>query len=116
MEIKAPDFLLCENPIKDGTLEGLRIFIYVPSKISLIEVFNLDFTPPVFNQGIFLKEYRYKNTDGVVETYSLAFIQNNCSASESDDFTVLDEAWSFYENYLRWEDDNIDKNDRATDN
>lgn len=116
MEIKAPDFLLCENPIKDGTSEGLRTFIYVPSKISLIEIFSLDISPPIFNQVVILKEYTYKNTDGVLETYILAFLQNNCSVTESNDYKVLDEAWGFYENYLRWEDHNIDKNDRATHN
>lgn len=116
MEIKAPDFLLCENPIKDGSSEGLRTFIYVPSKMSLIEIFSLDFTRPIFNEGIFSKEYTYTNTDNIVEKYILAFVQNNCTITESDELAVLNQAWYFYEYYLQWEDGNIDEIDRATDN
>lgn len=116
MKIKAPDYLLCENPIKDGSFEGLRSFIYVPSKLSLIEIFSIDDGRPILQSDAIFKEYTYVNSTRRSENHILVFVQNNCHYMEANPYNLLEDVWLWYVKYLEWEDKNINDTNRARDN
>jgi pyocin large subunit-like protein len=97
-----PDFLFCELPIKDGTQNDERIWIYHRLSSSLIEFVNIDEFPDFQFKG---KQDRFEYEE---ENWFGVFVQNNCEYTDQNENEVLKKAWKFLENYLIWEDNNID--------
>lgn len=103
-----PEFLFCELPIKDGSFNDERIWVYHTQSLSLIEFINVDtFTDFQFN-GI-QDRFEYESIIGFneIENFFAVFVQNNCEATGNNPNDILKKAWLFFESYLRWEDQNI---------
>jgi len=100
-EYTQPEFLFCEIPIKDKSINDDRIWIYHRLSLSLIEFICVD----DFNDFQFKgKQDRFEYLD---ENWFGVFVQNNCEVTENSDKEVMKKAWRFLENYLIWEDSNI---------
>lgn len=68
---ETPDFLICETPIKNNNFNDLRLWIYCPAALSLIEFIKLDD----------LLDFKFKDDDYFVfnnEAWTAQFTQNNC--------------------------------------
>ena len=97
-----PEFLMCEIPIKDGSENDDRLWIYHLDSLSLIEfIYVDDFKDFHFTGKQDRFEYLGENWFGV-------FVQNNCEVTEQDADQVLKKAWKYLENYCIWEDDQED--------
>jgi len=100
-----PDYLFCELPIKNDSIDDNRIFIYCVKYLSLIEVWPYDIGFAAWPKTMFQKNYSYGSED-----FLLVFTQNNIElAMEGKDKVktesqIMDEAWSFFKDYLIWED------------
>lgn len=106
-EIKMPKFLLAEEP-----RERVFKYIYSPHYLSLVLIIPEEIATVTLNKETIKKPrktYRYGS-----EVFELVLVQNNVEAtggamspiiSEAD---FLDEAWKWYADYLKWEDNNID--------
>lgn len=109
-EIKNPEFIFGEIPIKDDSWNDNRIFITSVKYLSIIECFRLDEIDVSFPPNQIQKTFVHKNSDGINEDWLLVFTQNNISIV--DEFIthedVLQSAWEYLELYLIWEDINID--------
>jgi hypothetical protein len=97
-EFVQPEFLFCENPIKDGSANDGRIWIYHLKSLSLVEFVQVD----AFNDFQFTGfqdrfEYFEENWFGV-------FVQNNCEITGNDATKVLRDAWDYLERYFFWDD------------
>lgn len=102
-----PEFLFCEIPVKNGTQNDSRIWVYSVKSSSLIEFINVDeFTDFQFKGK--QERFEYENSDGFIENYFAVFTQNNCEFTDNNPDEILKKAWKFLENYLIWEDENID--------
>lgn len=101
-EFTQPEFLFCELPIKNGTQNDDRTWIYHRASLSLIEFVNVDAFKDFQFQG---KQNRFEYQD---ENWFGVFVQNNCEATDNNENEVLKKAWKFLENYFIWEDHNID--------
>ena len=112
-----PPFLFCELPVKDGSIQDERAFIYCTNYISLIEVWPLELGPAAWPKEQFQKNYKYFDED-----FILVFTQNNVDlvneqisdiavlqgkASRKTQEQLMDEAWQFYREYLEWVDSQI---------
>ncbi|SDE79516.1 hypothetical protein [Riemerella columbipharyngis] len=107
IDFKTPEFILAEIPIKDGSFNDKRLWVYCPSALSLMEfVCGNDFEAVPIN---FFTKKEYINTDGVAEEWGIAFTQNNCEATEVDEQALVERAWKFFKSYLEWEDRHIDE-------
>lgn len=98
LDFTQPDFLFCELPIKDGSMNDGRLWIYHRLSLSLIEFICVnDFTDFEFEgkQELFL--YDDEEWFGV-------YVQNNCEATGSNADEVIRRAWDFLEKYFKWED------------
>lgn len=93
-----PEFFFCEIPIKDGSQNDDRIWIYHRLSLSLIEFVNVDNFVDFQFQGI---QDRFEYLD---ENWFGVFVQNNCEATDHKPYEVLKKAWRFLENYFIWED------------
>lgn len=109
MEIKLPKFLLSEEPTGDM---NRFVYIYSPVYMSLILIVAEDSQTVILNDEYLSKprktfKYEY-------ETFEFIIIQNNVIltggqlAPEISEPEFLNQAWAWYEEYLRWEDNNID--------
>lgn len=113
-QIINPEYLLCELPIKDESFNDQRQFIYCTKYLSLIEIFSEDDITVAFDKSQIQKQYLYED-----ESFLLVFTQNNVemvnahlneievlkgNVSLKREMDILDEAWKFYEDYLKWED------------
>lgn len=109
-EFVQPDFFLCEIPIKDGSFNDHRLWVYHRPSLSLIEFIevskfkNFEFEG---KQELFL--YQDEEWFGV-------FVQNNCNALDQNPDDVLKNAWVFLSQYLAWEDRNIDETEKTSNN
>ena len=93
-----PDFLFCEIVIKDNSRNDDRIWIYHRLSLSLIEFVNVDnFKDFQFTGTQERFEYLEENWFGV-------FVQNNCEATDNDQYKVLKAAWEYLKAYFIWED------------
>lgn len=101
-EFTKPNFLLCELPIKHGTAEDDRVWIYAVNHLTLIECILMN------DKDLYLNT-KYKVFEYGEERWALAFVQNNIEATDGEEDKVLNEAWQFFSDYLKWEDDNINK-------
>ncbi|MCT4034892.1 hypothetical protein HZQ14_15825 [Elizabethkingia anophelis] len=109
MEIKLPKFLLSEEPTGDM---NRFVYIYSPVYMSLILIVAEDSQTVILNDEYLSKprktfKYEY-------ETFEFIIIQNNVKltggqlAPEISEPEFLNQAWAWYEEYLKWEDNNID--------
>ncbi|MCP1996244.1 hypothetical protein [Flavobacterium sp. HSC-61S13] len=102
-----PDFLLAEIPVKNGSLQDDRIWVYCNKTFSLIEFILHDDFPElklVGTQAVFT----YIDFDEYREQWIGVYIQNNCALVGVDQKVNLQEAWDFLENYFRWEEQEVD--------
>lgn len=109
-EIILPQFLLAEDP--KGTADKTT-FIYSPHYLSLVLIIPEDektFIPNEENRSRKRKTFFYND-----ESFELIILQNNVAyaggtlSPEISEDEFLDLAWKFWEDYLIWEDRNIDK-------
>lgn len=109
-EIKLPLFLLANEPTEKYT--GIE-YIYSPPYLSLIMVVSENDTTTLLNSENINKPrmtYQYQN-----ESFEFVIIQNNVKATggqiapEVSELEFLDSAFVWFENYLKWEDANIDE-------
>jgi hypothetical protein len=99
LEFEKPEFLFCEIPIKDGSDDDDRLWIYHLDSLSLIEFINVDdFTDFQFTGKQDRFEYLDENWFGV-------YVQNNCEFKEQNADQVLKKAWKFLEEYFDWEEE-----------
>ncbi|ADQ83064.1 hypothetical protein [Riemerella anatipestifer] len=104
---KTPEFLLAELPIKDGSPNDDRLWVYCVKALSLIEFINLN---QIKAHGLRLADEKtYKN-----ERWGIAFVQNNCEYLGLDESEVIKNAWKFLTDYFDWEDKNIDESSTST--
>lgn len=93
-----PKFLLAETPIKDGTFNDDRIWIYCPFALSLIEFVCLDdFADYNFKNNDY---FIYTNVDGDDEHWAPNWTQNNCELCEVDENEVMANAIEFFKKHL----------------
>jgi hypothetical protein len=103
LEFEKPEFLFCEIPIKDGSDEDDRLWIYHLESLSLIEFINVDdFTDFQFTGKQDRFEYLDENWFGV-------YVQNNCESTNQNADQVLKKAWKFLEEYFDWEEEQEDE-------
>jgi hypothetical protein len=103
LEFEKPEFLFCEIPIKDGSDEDDRLWIYHLESLSLIEFINVDdFTDFQFTGKQDRFEYLDENWFGV-------YVQNNCESTNQNADQVLKKAWNFLEEYFDWEEEQEDE-------
>lgn len=119
-QIKLPEFILCENPVKTGDfIDDNRQFIYVVNCLSLIEIIPLDDYQIPYDYEMKHNEFTYTSEKyQEEESFMLVFVQNNVEfvsdvseieilqgkSEKVTDVEILEKAWTFYENYLKWED------------
>jgi hypothetical protein len=103
LEFEKPEFLFCEIPIKDGSDDDDRLWIYHLDSLSLIEFINVDdFTDFQFTGKQDRFEYLDENWFGV-------YVQNNCESTNQNADQVLKKAWKFLEEYFDWEEEQEDE-------
>lgn len=109
-ELKIPQFLLAELPIKDKSVNDDRLWINATEWLSLIEAYCEEYVDFVFPADLVQKRYEYVNADGIMENWVLVFVQNNVGFvdDKKDPLELLDDAWHWFELYLTWEDINLD--------
>ncbi|WNM19293.1 hypothetical protein [Flavobacterium capsici] len=108
-DFKRPEFLFCEIPIKNGTQNDDRIWIYSLESLSLIEFILVDdFVDFQFTGK--QERFEYEDNEGYIENWFGVYVQNNCEATNNNPDEILKKAWKFLEDYLRWEDTNIEEN------
>jgi hypothetical protein len=109
-ELKLPNFFHAEIPIKDGSFQDQRAWIYCPQALSLIEIIPEDETVTAINRDLVQKKFIYENPDCFPEEFRLVIAQNNCELAGVDPVELLYKAWLWYEQYLIWEDAQLDEN------
>lgn len=104
-----PEFFFCEIPIKDGSFNDDRIWIYHRLSLSLIEFILVND----------LKDFKFKGYQELFlygdEEWFGVFVQNNCEITDNNQHKVLKAAWAYLEKYLIWEDKIIDGDRHADD-
>ena len=107
-----PRFLLAEEP-QDRVFH----YIYSPHYLSLVLIIPEDMATVTLNKDTIKKPhktYQYEN-----EVFELVLVQNNVEATGGamspiiSETEFLDEAWKWYADYLKWEDKNIDDEDKV---
>ena len=102
-DFEQPEFFFCEVPVKDGTQNDDRIWIYHRLSLSLIEFVNVDeFTDFQFSGK--QSRFEYENGDGLVENWFGVFVQNNCEVTDNNDDDVIKRCWRYLESYFMWTD------------
>lgn len=111
-EIKMPRFLLAEEP-----QDRIFKYIYSPHYLSLVLIIPEEIATVTLNKETIKKPrktYQYG-----CEVFELVLVQNNVEATGGamspiiSEIEFLDEAWKWYTEYLRWEDNNIDNETRS---
>ncbi len=108
-EFEQPEYLFCEIPIKDGSENDHRMWVYHRLSLSLIEFINVDYYIDFQFEGIqdrFTLENRYQ--DGYQNWFGV-FVQNNCEITNNNPNQVLKDAWLFLEKFLKWESETYDE-------
>jgi hypothetical protein len=98
-EFTKPEFLFCEIPIKDGSDEDDRLWIYHLDSLSLIEFINVDYLSDFQFTG---KQDRFEYLD---ENWFGVYVQNNCESTNQNADQVLKKAWKFLKEYFDWEEE-----------
>lgn len=107
IDFKQPDFLFCEIPIKDGTYNDNRIWVFHRRSLSLIEFVEVSNFKDFKFTG-FQKRYENEIMPGVYEDYFGIYSINNCEQTDYNQEKVLDAAWKYLKDYFDWEDTNMD--------
>lgn len=113
-ELTLPKFLLAENPTED---HNKFVYIYSPVYLSLILIVAEDIQTVVLNEEM-MKQPR-KTFQYEFETFEFIIIQNNVLmtgghlAPKISEIDFLNQAWDWWENYLKWEDDNLDESESS---
>lgn len=107
IDFDKPNYLLCELPIKNGSGDDQRLWVYAVNHLSLIECISVDFFgEPMMSEGVIYRRYNYQG-----EEWILGYVQNNVEMTDGDEKEVMDKAWAFLTDYLKWEDDRLDFNE-----
>lgn len=112
-ELTMPHFLIAENPTED---KNRFVYIYSPVYLSFILIVDENSTTLLLNEEMRKKPKKTFNYQD--ESFELVILQNNIEMTggqlapkiSTDEF--LDLAWKFWENYLIWEDGNIDDSEK----
>ncbi|GHE34987.1 hypothetical protein [Sphingobacterium griseoflavum] len=96
-----PEYLFCDIAVKDGSYNDNRMWVYHRPSLSLIEFVCLNDVDSLEFTG-YSKDYVY--LDDEPEAWKGVFVQNNCEVTSNDPIVVIDRAWAYLENYLKWED------------
>lgn len=106
-------FLLAENPMRPGS--GLWVIHLLEPKaiIKCVEGHQ--------RAGSLYRHYQYKNTDGIIEEWTLSidhlFTQDITQIPIEQQWEImLDRAWRWYRAYMEWEDKNIDTDEATKEN
>jgi hypothetical protein len=110
-ELMIPEFILADIPVKDGSSQDGRIFVYCTKAMSLVEAIAEFDSDVRFSPDIVQNRYLFANIDGVEVWFSVGIVQNNCDLAKMDPYQVLDASWDYFCNYLKWQDSNIDAAD-----
>lgn len=110
-EFQQPEFLLCEIGIKDSTLLGdhilndERLWVHHLPSSSLIEF--------VFMNELGSYNFREKHREFTYLTYRYTgfYVKNNCALFNQSEDIVLNRAWEYLEDFLTWEDREINRHD-----
>lgn len=103
-EFTQPEFFLAEIPIKDGSFNDDRIWVYHRLSLSLIEFVCLNNIENEDFQG-YNKDFIYMGNEDVdPEAWKGIFVQDNTAAVDQDRDDVINRAWEYLSNYLKWED------------
>jgi len=106
-EFTQPEFLMAEIPIKDGSLNDHRLWVYHRLSLSLIEFICIN----DYDDFEFTNKQDYFTYEE--ETWFGVYVQNNCEATGNIENEVLKKAWEFLKSYLNWEDKNIDQSGKS---
>lgn len=104
-------FVLAENPRAPAT-GGLWI-IHLIEPFCIIEAVT-DGEKIHTKKAIYRNEFRYINSDGVIENWQLRihhyFTTDFNEEKQADELTkkIMEDAWHWFKSYLIWEDKNID--------
>ncbi|WP_394749466.1 hypothetical protein [Spongiimicrobium salis] len=98
-EFQLPEFLLGENPIKDGSTTDQRLFI-IHKGITMIEVISHEIFPIHLIKDV----QRKKEYTFFEESFTLAYHTDNSSYHGIESESLLDMAWEWFRQYLIWED------------
>lgn len=90
-----PEFFLAEIPVKDGSINDKRQWIYSRLSLSLIEFVKVD-NVVTYHFKNKQKKFSFQNSH-----YVGVFAQNNCEATENDEDEILNKSWEFYKQYLK---------------
>lgn len=105
-------FLIAENPMREGAGMWIIHLLNPQAHIQCIEG-HIE-TDKVH------KYYRYKNSDGVNEKWTLSaqffFTTDFLTEPEQQVIPLLDRAWYWFMAYMQFEDNNIDNNEASKDN
>jgi len=70
--------------------------------------------------GALYRHYQYMNTDGIIEEWTLSIyhlLTQDFTTKQNEIWeTMLDRAWRWFRAYMEFEDENIDNNEKASDN
>lgn len=108
-EYPTPEFLLCELPIKDGTYQDNRNWVYHVKSLSLIEFVSVDqFIDYNFPSNDY---FVYTNIFGEDEHYVGYFVQNNCELTGYESSKILEEAKGIYFEFITRLDQSMEEDD-----
>lgn len=113
-ELTIPEFILGEVPIKDGSIQDQRSWIFCPRALSLIEVIPEEELTVAIHRYLVQKKFTYLNSQKVKENFLLVIVQNNCEFTSINPIQLLEKSWQYYLQYLKWEDENLDVRDSTT--
>lgn len=104
---KGTEFLLAEDPQRPEIGEFL---LHINTPVALIQVLSMDDSDPVADERYIAKDFTYVGPDGYTEVFQLVCMPFTDGVVEFNKETqaqllpVLDRAWKWYSNYLKWED------------
>lgn len=105
-------FLLAENPMRPESGTWIVHLLSPQAHIKCTEGHE--------RVGAMYRHYTYKNTDGLIEEWTLSiqfmFTQDFTTPQEQVWETLLDRAWRWYRAYMEWEDNNLDIDNDAKEN
>ena len=95
-EYVQPEFLFCQIPIKNGSQNDNRIWVYHRLSLSLIEFIHVDRLKDFEFKG---KQDRFEYLD---QNWFGVFVQNNCEVTGANQDFVLKKSWEFLKAHLIW--------------
>ncbi len=108
IEFDTPEYLFCEIPIKDKSINDERVWIYCPKALSLIEFVNQTVLDERTEEYLFDFD-KIAGRFHYLDDFEAFWVQNNCEATDNDKEEILQGAWKFYLNYMKWEEGNLDE-------